>query len=96
MDKKIIIGIIIGLMLLCIVTAYEPTFHFWKSEYQKNIGWCIKHKPSMNISNSFCFNEGWVEYCKYSYPEYCPNNNYTDYERCLKNCIIYGNKKCPC
>lgn len=62
-----------------------------------NLEWCIDHNPSMNISDyQVCFTEYWSEYCNYSYPEYCPNNDYSNYDRCLRNCEVYGTSPCPC
>ena len=40
--------------------------------------WCEKKMPMMNTSMidgekvAYCYGEGWVEYCKISYPENCP------------------------
>lgn len=61
--------------------------------------WCAHNMPQLNISNpkvSYCFGEGWDKYCKISYPEYCPKNNFTDKDRCLRNCATYKTKECLC
>jgi hypothetical protein len=54
-----------------------PDLHWWKSDYQKNSDWCKLNKPMMNLSLdsehiAFCYGEGWKDYCKISYPDYCP------------------------
>lgn len=39
--------------------------------------WCEWYKPRFNVSDmangriAYCFNEGWSEYCKISYPNDC-------------------------
>ncbi len=87
------IGILIG-TIFCY--AYMPKVHFWKDEKQRLDEDCEIRMPEFNISGEYCFNGGWSKYCKISYPEYCPNNEYSDYDRCLRNCISYGTKPCPC
>jgi len=80
---------------------------------KEELEWCLKNMPQFNSSfidglqtnykielgkiQQKCFTEHWTEYCKVSYPEYCPDNNYSDYDRCVRNCIAYGQEDiCPC
>jgi uncharacterized protein YdeI (YjbR/CyaY-like superfamily) len=100
MIKTIISLTIIFIIIFSITFIYSPNLHFWKTEYQKGYDWCKINKPFMNISYNknvkFCFGEGWKDYCRISFPEYCPDNQYSDYDRCLRNCQTYGMEDCPC
>lgn len=93
--------IVFGFVFIVFLISYEP-IRFWNSDYERSLGWCKFHKPELNISIdkkiSFCYNEGWKDYCKISYPQDCPNNNYTDLERCILKCKDYdiSLEKCPC
>ncbi len=80
----------LGIFMLSFLFYNTPEAHFWKSDYQKSIDWCKIHKPQFNLSGkeSFCYTKGWRDYCQISYPEHCPNNNYTDYDRCVRKCEI--------
>ncbi|KKN44311.1 hypothetical protein LCGC14_0694130 [marine sediment metagenome] len=81
---------------------HNTQLHFWKSEIQQKEDWCNINTPMMNISMldkrvAYCYGEGWSKYCKISYSEHCPDNDYSDYDRCLRNCIVYGQEDvCPC
>ena len=79
---------------------------------EEELEWCLRNKPTFNSSiidgiqtkykielgkvQQKCFTQHWEEYCKVSYPEYCPQNNFSDYDRCIRNCISYGTEDCPC
>ena len=72
------LGIIILISL--IIVFGNPNNHFWKEDYEKKVDWCEAYKPQFNISLdnenvAFCYGEWWEEYCKISYPEYCPVHN---------------------
>ncbi len=90
--REYIISTILCIILVGSFVAYNNPINDDK--------WCERNKPTMNISgekSSYCFNEGWEKYCKISFPEYCPNNNYTELDRCLRNCATYGYiENCPC
>lgn len=71
-------------------------------EFPSGDTWCEHNKPKFNISIqnpkvAYCYREGWDKYCKISYPEYCPNNTYSDHDRCIRSCTTFkAGDKCPC
>lgn len=99
--RKIIISLATFIIILSLIFMFLlPNLHFWKSEYQRSYDWCKLTKPIINDSSdknvAFCYGEGWKDYCKISYPEYCPDNKYSDYDRCIRNCQTYGMEDCSC
>lgn len=102
--KQFIIPLIMATIICSVAFAQTPQLHFWKSDYEQKFDWCKINMPSMNISHidknvAFCYGEGWNDYCQISFPEYCPENNYTDHDRCIRNCATYGTfgtGACPC
>lgn len=69
------IALIIALFFVGVLYIYTPHIHFWKTNYEQGISWCKLNKPMMNSSDNeyitFCYGEGWEDYCKISYPSYC-------------------------
>jgi len=86
--------IIISILILSIII-----FQYFPFD---NDLWCKINKPRLNISFDknihYCYTEGWDKYCQMSYPEYCPNNEFSDYDRCLRTCVSsgLGLNECPC
>jgi len=99
MKKDIIPLGIVFLLMVSVVFVYTPSLHLWKSEYDRSVDWCEINLPIFNDSShkrvAFCFGDGWKDYCNLSYPGFCPDNDFTDYDRCLRNCVAYGGD-CPC
>jgi len=68
----VLIAIIAGIGL-------TPQFHFWNTEEENHMTYCKWVKPMMNASHidggwaSWCYTEGWSEYCKMSWPGDCPS-----------------------
>lgn len=77
-------------LLICMLFIYGCSIPDTPEEELK---WCLKNKPPFNTSvitglqtqykvklgnvQQKCFTEHWSEYCKVSYPEDCPKNNYS-------------------
>lgn len=90
----------ISIFIIFLLIIVGGIIYYYMSPFDKD-KWCERNKPMLNISAwdnkvAYCYGEGWDKYCKISYPEDCPNNNYSDKERCLRSCETYGLKECPC
>ena len=67
----------IFLFFLIFTFLHLPQYHWWKTDYERNMDWCEMNKPMFNLSLDservkFCYGEGWKDYCLMSYPTYCP------------------------
>lgn len=71
----ILLGTIFIFVWAISVFIYNPSTRFWNDVYERSIDWCYKFKPQFNITQNedvkFCFNEGWKDYCKVQYQDYC-------------------------
>ena len=66
------------LFILVAVAIYGWCFYAVLSYYNPSDDWlyCQRSKPDLNLSGTraeLCYTEYWPEYCKMTYPKWCPD-----------------------
>lgn len=64
------------LIMAIILSAPIAYYDYQYMNPADNWKWCIRNMPMKNFSDTrakYCYTEYWAEYCKHSYPDFCPD-----------------------